>query len=154
MTIRDIRPPEDIPMLLDAVSRAGDDSELMATKWRHCKKDGTLIDVEITSHTLMFAGRRAELVLATDITERSRAEQALRESEERYKTLFESATDGIMIFEAEGEHAGRIVAANPAAAENTGYTVEELRPRHRRCAPPPNGITLPGRLRTWGEHSL
>jgi len=61
-----------------------------------------------------------------DITERTHAEQALRESEERYKTLFESATDGIMIFEAEGEQAGRIVAANPAAAQNTGYTVDEL----------------------------
>jgi len=61
-----------------------------------------------------------------DVTERQQAEQALRESEERYKTLFESATDGIMIFEAEGDQAGRIVAANPAAAENTGYTVDEL----------------------------
>ena len=61
-----------------------------------------------------------------DVTERTRAERALRESQERYKILFESAPDGIMIFEAQGEQSGRIVAANPAAADNTGYSVEEL----------------------------
>jgi two-component system, sensor histidine kinase and response regulator len=61
-----------------------------------------------------------------DVSERMQSERALRESEERYKTLFESAPDAIMIFEADGEQAGRIVAANPAAAENTGYSVDEL----------------------------
>jgi two-component system sensor histidine kinase/response regulator len=126
MTIRDIRPPEDIPILLDAISQVDGESELMASSWRHCRKDGTIIDVEITSHTLDFSGRRAELVLATDITERKRAEQAVRESEARYKTLFEAATDAIMILDTEGGGAGRIVAANRAAAETTGYTVDEL----------------------------
>ncbi|HXI93223.1 MAG TPA: PAS domain S-box protein, partial [Blastocatellia bacterium] len=126
MTILDIRPPEDIPTLLDAVSLINGESELMASSWRHSKKDGTVIDVEITSHTLMFTERRAQLVLATDITERRRAEQALRESEQRYKTLFDAATDGIVILGTEGDEAGSILAANRATAEATGYTVDEL----------------------------
>jgi two-component system, sensor histidine kinase and response regulator len=61
-----------------------------------------------------------------DITERTHAEQALRESQERYKTLFESATDAIMILDTEDGRMGCILAANRAAAEHTGYTVEEL----------------------------
>ncbi len=45
----------------------------------------------------------------------------------RYKVLFESADDGIFIMEGEGEAAGRIIAANQAAATMHGYTVDELR---------------------------
>jgi len=126
MTIRDIRPPEDVPALIRAISDLNSESELTASSWRHCRRDGSIIDVEITAHTLNFAGRRAELVLSTDITERKRAEQALRESESRYKTLFDGATDSIMILETERGKAGNIVAANQAAAKTTGYTSEEL----------------------------
>jgi PAS domain S-box-containing protein len=50
----------------------------------------------------------------------------LEQSEKRYRTLFESAGDAIFIVEAEGENPGKIVDANPAAAEMHGYTLEEL----------------------------
>jgi PAS domain S-box-containing protein len=50
----------------------------------------------------------------------------LEESEKRYRTLFESAGDAIFIVEAEGENPGKIVDANPAAAEMHGYTLDEL----------------------------
>ncbi len=50
----------------------------------------------------------------------------IEESEKRYRLLFETATDSIFILDAEGEQAGRIVAANPAAAAIHDYTIEEL----------------------------
>ena len=66
MNLKEIRPPQDVPTLLEKVSqiRPGMNS---ATS-RHFKKDGTLIHVEIVSHTLRFHGKRAELVLAMDTT--------------------------------------------------------------------------------------
>lgn len=76
MTIKDIRPPEDIPRLLENVSNVFAGLDLAGT-WRHLKRDGTVIDVEISSHTLTFEGRRAELVLAHNITERKRAEREI-----------------------------------------------------------------------------
>jgi len=81
MTIKDIRPAEDIPLLMDNVSKvsAGLDK---AGIWRHRKKDGAIIFVEIISHNLIFGGKRAELVLANDITERRQVEEALRRAHE------------------------------------------------------------------------
>jgi PAS domain S-box-containing protein len=79
MTIAAIRPSEDVPRLLAGIEpdREGRRS---AGVWRHCKKDGSIIDVEIVAHPVPFAGRRAGLILAIDVTEllRSQAEMAER----------------------------------------------------------------------------
>ncbi|MBI4789695.1 MAG: GAF domain-containing protein [Chloroflexi bacterium] len=76
MTIKDIRPPEDIPALLENIAQTVttiDDSG----KGRHRKKDGSLIDVEITSHTFDYSGKPARLVLINDVTERNHAEREI-----------------------------------------------------------------------------
>src|ERR1019366_5011445 len=67
MTIRDIRPAQDIPALLDIVALHGGGLN-KSTKCKHHKKDGSVIDVEITSCDLDWSGRSASLVLAADIT--------------------------------------------------------------------------------------
>ena len=60
MTIKDIRPIEDVPALLENVSKvSGGPNDSGA--WRHQKKDGTIIDVEITSYPLSFAGRQGRV---------------------------------------------------------------------------------------------
>ena len=70
MTLRDIRPPQDVPLLLEKVSRIK--PGMNSSSSRHLKKDGTLIEVEIVSHTLEFNGKRAELVLAIDLSQRDK----------------------------------------------------------------------------------
>lgn len=54
------------------------------------------------------------------------AEADMRESEERYRMLFERAPDAIIIIGVEGKEAGRIMAANQVAADQHGYTLDEL----------------------------
>ncbi|MFA6149030.1 MAG: ATP-binding protein [bacterium] len=85
MTIRDIRPPEDVPALLENVARVTEGIDL-AGVWRHRKKDGSLIDVSIVSHTLLFGGRKAELVMATDVTGKLRLEASLRQAQ-KYEAI-------------------------------------------------------------------
>jgi hypothetical protein len=80
MTIRDIRPSEEtagLERLIASESREFQDSGV----WSHRKKDGTLLEVEITSHPFLFEERPAQLVLATDITDRRRLESQLRQSQ-------------------------------------------------------------------------
>jgi two-component system cell cycle sensor histidine kinase/response regulator CckA len=80
MTINDIRPPEEVPTFLEFLAEpAAGPAE--AGTWKHRKKDGSTLDVEITSHRLTFSGRPSELVLVNDITERKQIEEQLRQSQ-------------------------------------------------------------------------
>jgi PAS domain S-box-containing protein len=67
MTIKDIRPPEDVPALVDDLAKPGTGLTLRRER-RHRRKDGTVLAVEVSSHTLMFDGHDAALVLAQDVT--------------------------------------------------------------------------------------
>jgi len=78
MTLKDIRPPEDIPALLETVKALGNENESSGA-WRHRLKDGTLIDTENTSYAMTFRGRLARAVVAVDITQRKRDEAEKRE---------------------------------------------------------------------------
>jgi PAS domain S-box-containing protein len=80
MTIKDIRPPEEVQNLLANLSAVTPQHE-EAGIWKHRKKDGTIIDVEITAHELTFYGRPAQIVLAYDVTERRTLEEQLRQSQ-------------------------------------------------------------------------
>jgi PAS domain S-box-containing protein len=115
MTIKEIRPPEDVPALLElldglppGMSRVGG--------WRHRKKDGTIIDVDIVAHDVKFGERSARLVLVNDVTARKRAEEELASSERKFRTLIESAVDGIVLI----DHEAMILDVNPAGEEILG----------------------------------
>ncbi|MEG4631058.1 CHASE4 domain-containing protein [Microcoleus sp. AR_TQ3_B6] len=81
MTIADIRPRQDVPKLVENISQVDVGIEF-AGVWQHLKKDGTIIDVEITSYALIFDSRKAELVLAHDVTCRLQAEAEMYKAKE------------------------------------------------------------------------
>lgn len=121
MTAEDIRPPEDVPRLRDAVASLQPGLNHRGV-WKHRTKDGQLIDVEVTVHTLEWRDRPALLASLNDVTKRLRSEVALREGQQRLQALFDHALDAMLLANGEGHY----VDANPAACALTGYTREEL----------------------------
>ena len=121
-TITDIRPAEDIPALLaDVKKREGGLQE--PGLWRHRRKNGSLFDVEILSHQIVYRGLDAVLVAANDITVRKQTEAAMLQAEQKYRSIFENAVVGI--FQASVQ--GRPLSVNRALARMHGYdSPEEL----------------------------
>ncbi|HTS87180.1 MAG TPA: PAS domain S-box protein [Gemmatimonadales bacterium] len=95
MTLRDIRPAEELPALAASLERAPADITLSGG-WHHRRKDGSLIDVEILSHSLEFDGHAARLVLAWNVTERKLAEAALRRAHDELRALVEASPQAIV----------------------------------------------------------
>ncbi|MDP3090596.1 MAG: PAS domain S-box protein [Nitrospira sp.] len=121
MTAKDIRPPEDVPQFLEAVPLAQDSLRIEGV-WRHCKKDGSIIDVEIGLYSFMSNGRRARLAVVNDVTESRRMTTQLRESEERFRRIFDSAPIGMGLVGPDG----RFMRVNDAFCSMVGYSPAEL----------------------------
>jgi diguanylate cyclase (GGDEF)-like protein/PAS domain S-box-containing protein len=115
MTISDIRPTEDIPALLGEIAKR--ESGLQEPRrWTHCRKDGSLIDVEVVAHSIEFRGANAELIAANDVTERNHSREVLFDSESKYRALFEESGDAHWLFDNNG-----ISDCNVAALKMFGF---------------------------------
>ena len=128
MTIKDIRPEAEVAALMENVAR-GSSALTNRGVWNHRLKDGSLIEVEITAHDIDFDGRDARLVLANDVTDRRRAEAEIANSERKFRMIFETAADAIVLIDGRGT----ILDMNPAAegvierprAEMIGHALAE-----------------------------
>jgi PAS domain S-box-containing protein len=89
----------------------------------HRRKDGTVFSVEVRLRPFRDGRRVFCLALVQDITERKRAEEQLRESEGRFRTIFENAGAGVALVDGQG----RPIKCNPTYIKMLGYTEEELR---------------------------
>jgi len=133
MTLLDIRPPEDVQALIRQIDGIRHVQSTTGTAplsfgvWRHRKKDGTLIDVEVTGNTFEFEGGVVRLIAVNDITERLRAEQSLRASDERYRLLLDATAEGIYGIDTRGY----CTLANRACARMLGYaSADDLLGKH------------------------
>ncbi len=95
---------------------------------RCIRKDGRIIFGKVNASTVRDKDGKICLFIVEleDITERKRAEQDLKESEEKYKALFEQASDYILIFEAQPTGLPTIFDANTSALQTHGYSREEI----------------------------
>jgi PAS domain S-box-containing protein len=118
-------PPHTQEDAIQWIKKAAEDGPQLL-EWMVKDKRGRLFWVEVNLKWAIIGGKDRILAVVRDISERRRVEEVLRESEIRYRMLFEKAGDAIFIMEAEGKGAGKIVATNQAAAEMHDYTVDEL----------------------------
>ncbi len=100
----------------------------------HRRKDGAQIDVEISTSGMKIEGQHFLFATSHDITERKKANDAIRESENKFRILFESASDCIMILDMDG----RIRDINRTGHERLGYSKEEMLGKRVAQFDPPN----------------
>jgi len=114
-----------------ALTRRSNAGHVVREKAKRLRSDGSLVDLQILGVPISADGKLiGRFGIYEDITERRRAEQAQREAEERFRSLFENATEGIFQTTTDG----RYLSVNPALARMCGFaspaemiaTVEDL----------------------------
>jgi PAS domain S-box-containing protein len=145
MTISDIRPSEEARALRDRLALTGPADQ--SGVWKHRKKDGTSIDVELSSHTLLLDGRPARVVLANDVTARIASQRALVESEARFRDMAENMPH--IVWTARPD--GRRDYFNHHWYDYTGATIDATLGEGWRSAMHPDD--LEGLIERW-EHAL
>ncbi len=102
LTLKDLRAPQEISDLLKQVDELKEGLSVVKETIRHRLQNGNLIDVEVVSHPIDFEGRKARVVMVTDMTDHKKAQTALRESEERLKTVVTSAPIALFAMDRNG----------------------------------------------------
>jgi two-component system, sensor histidine kinase and response regulator len=115
--------PDVTPAMLEEFGRRLDTGEMLVFESRHRRKDGSVFPVEVRGRPFWEGGRRLTVALALDITEHKRAEEALRESERRFRILAEALPH--MVWTAQPD--GATDYYNARTTEYTGLTSEQLR---------------------------
>ncbi len=87
-------------------------------------KNGKIIPIEISGCTIDYMGRKAVIVIMRDMTEHIRRNNEMRESEERFRTIFESSNDAIFIHDTK---TGDILDVNQKTCELFGYSKEKMK---------------------------
>lgn len=122
LTLENIHSTDDVDRLRAHVAQLSPQLNKSGT-WKHRKKNGLIFEAEIISQSIDYNGRHAQIVLACDVTDRRLAEAAQSVSEIRYRRLFESAFDGMLILDGESE---RIIDVNPYLTELLKYPKEQF----------------------------
>jgi len=121
MTLNDIRPTKDESIYLEELHKLSEEFQ-HGGDWRHKKKNGEIIFVEINSYLIDYEGKPARFVLATDITKRKIVENTLKESEAKFRELFDQAPLGYHELDLDG----KIIRVNQTESKMLGYTRDEM----------------------------
>ena len=122
LTVMDIHPEEDLPYVLTQFEKLAREEIPLAENIPVKRKDGRVFYVDISTFWLTLADKTYMTGIFRDITERKTTEEVLRESEERYRTIFEDSRDAIYITTRDGI----FVDVNQSTLNLFGYTREEI----------------------------
>jgi diguanylate cyclase (GGDEF)-like protein/PAS domain S-box-containing protein len=109
----DIYAREKVEEIIRTIDKAGSQFET-----RHTRKDGSIIDVELSTNAAIVNGRKLVFAVARDITERKRAENSLKLA----AMVYQNSREAMMVTDGSGS----VVAINPTFTRITGYAIDEV----------------------------
>jgi|GEM_PF-2530709 len=115
-------PPDDLATALRLLPRSARGEPVESAELKLIRRDGEIVDVEIRTFPVETAEGKVVIGVIRDVTQRKRAEKALRDSEESSRVIIETAPDGIYIV----ADSGQIIEVNEAACRQLGYTREHF----------------------------
>jgi PAS domain S-box-containing protein len=119
--VEDIHPATDLPSVIAEFNRQSRGEKRISESLSVMRKDGSVFYADVSANPVELEGEQYQVGIFRDTTGRKLAENALRESEERYHELFENANDVIYTHDL----AGNFTSINKAAEQVTGYTPDE-----------------------------
>ncbi len=116
--------PDDQNKLISLAQKlySGDNNALNFLHFRINKKSGQIIWVETQTNTIIYDGKKADMVFIQNITPKIEAEQKIKESEEKFRILFESSPYAVSLIDSKGV----VVQVNSNIEKIFGYTREEI----------------------------
>ena len=122
LSVMDIHPKEALPLVMEQFDKLARGKITKTSELPVKRKDGSVFYAEISTVLLKLDAGTYLMGAFRDITDRKRAEEKLRESEERFRFAFENANTGVCLVELEGN----LIRVNSKMCEIFGYTREEL----------------------------
>ena len=119
-SIMDLVHPESRLIVRERIQQLMQGKRIPIIEEKFIRLDGTIFEAEVAALQLMWQGQNGVQIVLRDITERRKAEQAIRGSEAKYRSLIENVFDGVYQTTPDGE----ILTANPALARMLGYDSE------------------------------
>jgi PAS domain S-box-containing protein len=113
MTVIDLKPPGDVPKMVSNIATARVGSQGHIGIVRHRRKDGAMLDIDITSHQILIDGRKCSLAIAIDVTDRRRVEEQRSLEKSILAAQNEASPDGILVI----DPAGKIMSFNQRFVE-------------------------------------
>lgn len=122
MTLMDIRPEEDKPRF-EAIRRQPIDGFRDIGRACHRRKSGEIVYMHVTAHQVSYAGRTAVMVMALDVTEKVRTQDALQRQEAEFRQLHQSLSSVLWLARADS---AQFLYVSPAFEAVYGRPVDEL----------------------------
>jgi PAS domain S-box-containing protein len=127
MTFQDITHPDDLQKDLDHLNRLlVGEIRSYSTEKRYLRKDGSVVWINLTVSAVVDTSGHLKYFITNivDVTERKEAQEALSQSEERYRAVVEQSAEGLYLVDGDTK---RILETNPTLQNMLGYTAAELR---------------------------
>jgi len=122
LTIPDLHPKDSVDLVISEFESQMRGEKVISSALPCLRKDGTVFYADISSNSTIINGRKCNVGFFVDVTTRKQAEDAMRESELKFRNYIDYAPHGVFV----ADEMGNYVDVNTAASTITGYSKDEL----------------------------